>query len=237
MTHGPSGITGSARSDERNLGHLEHAATIDYRNELIRKAIHLCSLSIPIVYFFVTKERALQLLLPVTAAFLVVDVARHYFPAISEWFYRWFRWLLRKHEQDEKTKRLNGATNVLISACLCVFVFPKVITITAFAILIISDSTSALIGRRFGKKRFFSKSLEGSLAFFLSAILVVFLTPKIESLPLEYLIGAAAAAVGAVVEALSNRIDDNISIPLSIGLVMWGLYVWLLPGVDVFRLV
>jgi dolichol kinase len=223
-------------SGDGSVGHLERTATIEYRHELVRKAIHMCSLSIPIVYFFLTREQALWILGPLTVAFFVVDVARFYSRKVSRWFYDWFGWLLRKHEQDESIKRLSGATNVLISACFCVLIFPKVITINAFAVLIVSDTTSALIGRRFGKRPFFGKSLEGSIAFFVSAIIVVLIAPKIEHLPLEYLAAIIASAVGAIVEAASSRIDDNITIPISIGFTMWLLYWWLLPSIDLFRL-
>ena len=207
------------------------AATIDYRSELVRKAIHLCSLSIPVIYTFISRDLALQLLVPVTAGFLIVDLARYYLPPVARLFYQVFGWLLRKHEQDEKVKRLNGATNVLLSAVVCVVVFPKLVTITAFAILIISDSTSALIGRRFGRRRFFRKSLEGALAFFVSAIVVVLASPKAGAGPVEYVLGFVAAAFGAVAESASP-IDDNISVPISVGIVLWVLYALFLPGAD-----
>lgn len=224
-------------SSDAGVAHLEDNATIEYKHELVRKAIHMCSLSIPIIYYFLSKAQALWLLIPITAAFLAVDIARHHFELVSRWFYRWFSWLLRKHEQDGSSKRLSGATNVLLSACFCVLVFPKIITINAFSILIVSDTTSALIGRRFGKRRFFKKSLEGSLAFFVSAVIVVLIAPKLENSPLEYAIGTFASAVGAIVEAASGVIDDNISIPISIGFTMWLLYGLLLPSLDLFRLV
>ncbi len=218
------------------LKHLDQTATIDYRYEVIRKGIHLISLSIPTIYFFISRQFALSLLLPITAAFIIVDTARYYIPSISRWFYQWFGWLLRKHEIDSVQKKLNGASNVLIAATLCVLLFPKVIAINAIAILIISDTTSALIGRRFGRHRFLAKSREGSIAFFVSAVLVVLVAPKIDQLPLEYLIGIAAAAVGAVVEALPLKIDDNLTIPLSVGFSLWGLYAWILPAVDLTKL-
>lgn len=210
---------------------LHAAATIDYRSELFRKAIHLCSLSIPVIYTFITKEFALQLLIPVTAGFFLVDLARYYFPPVSRLFYRVFGSLLRKHEQDENAKRLNGATYVLLSAVLCVAILPKLVTITAFAILIISDSTSALVGRRFGKHRFFRKSLEGAASFFISAVVVVLVSPKAGAGLLEYIFGFIAAGVGAVAESAAT-IDDNIAVPVSVGLVLWALYALFLPGVD-----
>lgn len=244
MSESPAGFTHSkdASSDEiQQHNHLNEqlfeSATINYRSELIRKAIHLCSLSIPVTYYFITKQLALQLLVPITLAFLIVDLARYYHKPTIEWFYRWFGWLLRKHEQDTQHKRLNGATYVLIASTICVLLFPKILVVTALSILIVSDTTSALVGRRFGRHPFFDKSLEGTIAFFVTAVLVVLFTPKIEGALLEYFIGVIAAAVGAAVESVPLQIDDNLTIPLSICCIMWGLYALLLPSVDLSRFV
>jgi len=207
----------------------------DYRIEVIRKAIHLVSLSIPLTYYFIPKSTALILVIPLMVAFLTIDIARYYHKPVEEWFYKFFGFLLRKRESDKKKKTLNGATYVLISATICIMFFPKIIMIIGFSILIISDITAALIGRRFGKHKFIAKSLEGSLAFFVSAIVVIALTPKIEYLPSEYLIGIAAALVGTIAEALPADIDDNLSIPISVGAVLWLLYTILLPTLNVYK--
>jgi len=218
------------------LKHLDETATIDYQYEIARKGIHLFSLSIPIIYFFISKHLALCLLLPVTAIFIVIDTARYYIPLIARWFYHWFGWLLRRHETDINKKRLSGASHVLIAASLCVLLFPKVIAINAFTILIISDTASALIGRRFGRHRFLAKSLEGSAAFFISAILVIIVSPKIDYLPMEYFIGIIAAVIGTVVEALPIKLDDNLTIPISVGFSLWALYSLFLPAINLARL-
>jgi len=108
-----------------------------------------------------------------------------------------------------------------------------VIFVTAFTILIISDTTAALIGRKFGKTRFLRKSFVGTLSFFISASIVILITPKVGNFPLEYLIGFIAAFIGAIVENVSYGIaDDNLTIPLSIGLTMWGLYLIFFPGLE-----
>lgn len=215
----------------------EHISVIeyDYRFEVIRKAVHLISLSIPVFYFVLPKHIALSILIPLTIAFLTVDVARYYNKSIEDWFYGTFGYILRKKESDKVRKTLNGATYVLISATLCVLIFPKLITIISFSILIISDITAALIGRRFGKHPFFAKSLEGSIGFFISAVAVIAVTPKIEYLPMEYFIGFIAAIVGTIAEALPLDIDDNLTIPLSVGTALWILYVILVPSLNIYK--
>jgi dolichol kinase len=207
--------------------------TIHYRDELLRKSIHLTSLSIPIVYYFIPRDSALIILGLMTAFALFLDLGRYLSPSIGKIFYKIFGFLLRKHEIDHKKRNLNGATYVLLSAFICVLLFPKVIVITAFAILIISDTLAALIGRRFGKHKFLFKSLEGTLAFFISGIIVVLLSPKIEYRISEYMIGIIGAAFGAVIENVSFGLaDDNLVIPISIGVAMWLLYLLFLPDIN-----
>ncbi len=222
---------------------FENIKNIDgnYNVEYVRKAIHFCSLSIPIGYFFLSKTAALSILIPLTAIFVLFDLARYYNKTGAKLFYKYFGWLLRNYEIDEKRKRLNGASNILISAIICIIVFPKLIVVTAFAILIISDSSAALIGRRFGKHKFFKKSLEGSIAFFISAIIVSFITPKLvtpnlDYTFLEYSFVIIAAGVGTVMEASSVVVDDNYTIPLSIGFTMWGLFGLFLPTFNIYIL-
>lgn len=207
-----------------------------YAVEIVRKTIHLSSLSIPIVYFFISRSTALTILVPLTLLFGLTDAARHVFPSFGRFYHRWLGWLLRTHEKDHKSKRLTGATYVLLSATLGTLIFPKVIIITAFAIMIVSDTVAALVGRKFGKHPFIGKSLEGTFAFFISAVAVVVLAPKVGYVPTEYLIGVTAALLGAIVEAMSTVIDDNFSVTFSIGAAMWLMYVLFLPTFNVFAL-
>jgi len=210
------------------------SGTISYRDELIRKLIHLCSLSIPIIYYFIPRYDALLILGILSFLALIIDLGRYRSPQFAEYFYKIFGFLLRKHERDNVKKNLNGATYVLISAFLGVLIFPKIIFINAFAILIISDTSAALIGRRYGTKSFLRKSLQGTLAFFISAIVVIIFAPKLNNNVIEYFIGFFAAFVGAIVENISNDlVDDNLSIPLTIGFLMWGMYLIFLPDLSI----
>jgi dolichol kinase len=207
--------------------------TIHYRDELVRKLIHLFSLSIPVIYYFIPTSTSIAILAILTIIGLVIDLGRYFSQVFAKIFYKIFGFLLRKHEVDKEKRTLTGATYVLISALLCAIIFPKIIFITAFTILIISDTMAALIGRKFGKRKFLRKSFEGTLSFFISASIVVLFTPKIGNFPLEYLIGIIAALVGALVENISYGFaDDNLSVPLSVGFTMWGLYLLIFPNLE-----
>ena len=212
--------------------------TVDFKAELVRKAIHLVSLCIPLVYYFITKELALLLVGPITLIFIIADLARYEVPLFSGFFYKFFGFLLRRHEVNEKKHALNGATFMLISAVICITIFPKYIMITSFTVLILADAASAVFGKRFGRHKIFPsrnvpKSYEGSLAFIVAGAVAVALTPKVSYSIIEYLIGIVSVIVASFAEVLSYDImDDNIAIPVSFGLTMWGLYVIFLPSLN-----
>ena len=215
---------------------------VNLRGEIVRKLIHLGSLSIPVVYYFIPRTLALELIVPVTVAFVLVDLARYDVPFVSGLFYRFFGFMLRKHEVDGQRHALNGASYLLISAVICISIFPKLIMVGSFTVLILADAASAVFGKRFGRHKIFPqrrlpKSYEGSLAFIIAGVLAVLLTPKVNYSLAEYVIGAASVGVASFAEVLSYGIvDDNLAIPISFGLANWALYVIFLPHLNVFFL-
>lgn len=214
------------------MTHIDRG-TIDYKDELVRKLIHLTSLLIPVIYYFIPKPTAAIILGSLAVFAITLDLARYFSPEVGKIFYKFFGFLLRRHEIDKEKKNFNGATYVLIAAVIGVLIFPKMILITAFSILIIGDTMAALIGRKFGSHKFLFKSLEGTSAFFISSCIVVLFTPKIGYFNEEYIIGFIAAFVGAIVENISSSfVDDNFSIPFSVGFTMWLLYIIIFPNLD-----
>lgn len=203
---------------------MTSATQISYRNELARKGIHLSSLLIPIVYLQVDRATALWLLIPATAITLAVNVLLQFHVPSRNVLMRVFGGLLRGHELQSRRLVLNGASWVLIAATCLVATMPKVLAITGFTILIVSDTLAALIGRRWGRRRFLDKTLLGSLTFFVSALCCLAVYLVLYDLPWTYAFaGIAGSAVGTMAEAASVRlrVDDNISIPFSIAVVMW----------------
>lgn len=208
--------------------------------ELLRKSIHLSSLGVPLIYWFVTQKTMLTLLVPATGISILIEIARRTMPRFDERFRALFGPILRPHERVAAVEggpkpEINGATFVLVAATISVAIFPKTIAMTAFTVLIISDTAAALIGRRFGRRRigtgrFRDKSIEGSLAFFLSAlgVLLFFGLTRIDpSLLGSFLVaGAVASLLATFVEIVSSggsTVDDNLTIPIAFGAVQWFL--------------
>jgi len=197
---------------------------ISYSQELLRKGIHLLSLTIPLIYIFVSKILLMNLIIPLLVITLLVDILSRKNMPLHNFFYSVFGNMLRAHEKTSKWFILNGASWVLISAVTVFYVFPKIVAVTAFTILIISDLMAALIGRRYGKNKLFDKSWEGTVAFILSSWMVVVVYYFIFNAPIYFLIfGIIAGMIGGFVEAASKllRMDDNLSIPLSVGIIIW----------------
>jgi dolichol kinase len=196
---------------------------ISYASELARKSIHLTSVMIPIIYLRVEHRIGILVLICMTLTSLLIDVGRHYHRPTRALLMKLVGPLLRTHELQEERFRLTGATWVLIAATLTLAVFPTLIGVTAFTILIISDTFAALVGRQFKSGPFLDKSIAGSATFAITAMIVVAIYASIFTAPWTFwAAGAVASATAAVVEAsaIRMRMDDNISIPFSFGIAM-----------------
>lgn len=131
--------------------------------------------------------------------------------------------LLRKHELQSGKFTLTGATWVLIAATLSLGVFPPAVGVPAFCVLIVSDTFAALIGRRYGVRKFLDKSVVGTSTFIVTGCMVVATFGLLYTLPISYyLAGSLGAVCAGIAEAAAVRfrVDDNIAIPLSMAATM-----------------
>ncbi len=92
--------------------------------------------------------------------------------------------------------------------------FGKEPAIVSVVVLAVGDAFASMVGMRYGRTRMGSKSLEGSIAFFLSTFLVLL---SFLGLWKAFLI----CIFSAVVEALPISVDDNFSVPLTAGFIYW----------------
>jgi len=187
---------------------------LDFRKELVRKAIHISSISIALIYCHISRDLALLLLVPLFTGFFLVDMLKNVSEPVSAWYHRTFGSMLRPHELEKNHRHLNGATWITLSALILVLFFPKVIAIAAFSMVALADTVAALAGKAFGRHRFGHKSLEGSAAFLVTALLIVTVVPN-----LNMQAGLVMALTATGTEAFDMRIgsfkvDDNLTIPL-----------------------
>ncbi|NWG04514.1 MAG: phosphatidate cytidylyltransferase [Syntrophaceae bacterium] len=181
--------------------------------EIKRKIVHLATLSIPIGYGLLPKETVITILLPLFLGFLIVDLLRHYHRGMASLFQRYF---LGTVLREEEKNRLMGSTYFLFSSLLVILFFPKPTAIASLLILILSDTAAALVGKGIGKIRIFEKTVEGSLAFFVSSLIIVWVYPDLNRFS-----GSLAALGATLIELLPIRVDDNLTIPLVAGGIMF----------------
>jgi dolichol kinase len=191
--------------------------------EIRRKIMHTWPIIIPIAYRFVSKETALTIMLPICACYVFCDIFRHFHGGFRRIFDQIITTnFLREHEKHG----LIGSSYFIFGALLSIILFPKPVTIVSLYILIISDASAAIVGCGWGRTRIFAKSLEGSIAFFASGIVIVLLA--LQDKPLwgaaalqDHLLWGVLAVAGAtLVELLPTGLDDNLTVPLVAGVIM-----------------
>ncbi len=195
------------------------AGETSFRAEVLRKAIHLGSLIIPLFAYYNDKLDTLIFLTGLLALSLFIEWGRYHQPQMKYLIDRYFSFLYRGFERDGSFtfRKLTGATWMLVSAIITFSLFPREIAVAAFSFLVLGDTAAALIGKRFGTWRFGKKkkSIEGTIAFFAICTIVVLCIPE-----LSLLIGCLGALTAALAEALIPDVDDNFSVPLSASIVM-----------------
>lgn len=181
---------------------------MNYQRELLRKLIHYGSSIFPFIYYnFFSRAEMLWLLGGLSAIFLLAEILRMNISIFKHLFKRFFGPIVRVSESNKFT----GATSVFISGFLTVLIFEKNIAIFAMLTLSLADATAALIGKKWGKRKLFDKTLEGSLTFLIVSIGLAIILPDL------FRLGAIVAAIVAtLIELFPSPIDDNLMIPISI---------------------
>jgi len=181
--------------------------------EIRRKIVHLSTLVIPIGYVLTSQKTVLLVMVPLFLGLLAVDLLRHIHPGMASLFKRFF---FGKVLREKEKPSLMGSTYFLFSSLLAILLFPKPIAIASLLIVILSDTAAALVGRGIGRTRLFGKTLEGSVAFFVTSLLIVWCCPGLNRLS-----GTLAALGGTLIELLPTGFDDNLTIPLVTGAIMF----------------
>jgi len=180
--------------------------------EIRRKIVHLATLVIPFGYAVTSEKTVLFFLLPFFLCYLFIDLLRHYHSGMASLFQKYF---FGRVLREEEKQNLMGSTYFLFSSLLTILLFPKPIAITSLLILILSDTAAALVGKWIGKVPVFGKTFEGTMAFFLSSLVIVWIYPCLDRF------SATLAALGAtLVEILPMKVDDNLTIPIVAGAIM-----------------
>ena len=195
-----------------------HSAS--WLTEARRKAIHLTFLALPLALLFEPlpwprgrAEWSALLIVAVVGA-IAIDVVRVHDRRVGSMFRTLLGGMLREHERAS----LLGSTYLLIAALLAVELFPQTIAAAALGFTVLGDAFAAIVGRGWGRPRFFGKSIEGALAGFTACLAWAALLGWTGHLPWGVVL--VGAAVASLVEFLPIPLDDNLGVTLFAGYVM-----------------
>ena len=160
--------------------------------------------------FGLDKPAVLLILGLLLAVAVVVDIARLRDPQLNALFFRAFPSLASPRE----AVGIASSTWFLLGVFLTWAFFPARVAVPGILVLALADPAAGTVGRLWGKHRLGKGTVAGSSAFLLVAfaVLTAHLGPAA---------GLASALVVAAVEAVSWRLDDNLTVPVVASFSGW----------------
>ena len=187
---------------------------LPYNNEIYRKLIHSTSSLIPLLYIFINFKVFIFII--VSALIITLCINLNYTKYLSKIyiFKKIFGHVLRLYEINN----LWGSSYMLIGFCFITLIFNKYIAIPAMLITSISDSLAAVFGMKYGHiKVINNKTLEGLLAFIISAYIILFLSLNNHPPLMLYFI----SIIAGLIELFTPTKFDNISVPIGTAVILY----------------
>ncbi len=190
---------------------------------LWRNLFHVSmGLSLVLAYeLFLSRTAMLILGVSALGLFIFMDVLRR---VSNTWNERFVQKMFGKISRPGEAHRIPSATWYVTSLLIGAWLLPQHAIAVGALVLAFGDPVAALMGRRFGRiKLVGDKSLVGTLSFAVVSMIVVSLFAWI-AMPgwgpvRGFGLGTAVGLVGALTELVSTRLDDNLTIPLTTGMV------------------
>ncbi len=191
------------------------------RGEILRKGTHILALVVPVMFIHLPKRTSLWLVTLGALVAMVQDVLRIHSRRFRRALYRFWGSIYRRWE----IKRLSGASYILSAAALALVLFEKCVAALVMVYIIVGDTAAVFVGKLLGKHTIYCrrnadgtvrcKTVEGTAAFLVSAALAGLFIPNV---PIGWKF--AGAALATTVEVSSYIVDDNLTVPLVVGVVL-----------------
>lgn len=180
----------------------------------VRVLMRPAAISFPILYLFLSRKTLLTLIGSVALFFLFIDFSRLISERLNLFVFRRLNFFFKEKERHT----FSTATQFLTSIFLTILLFEKSIATMAIVFLTFGDIFAKFTGLQYGRIRLFGKTLEGTLAYFASSLIVGFIWAQFVPIsPMLLVLGAMAAAL---TELLPMGVSDNFAIPLISAAVM-----------------
>ena len=149
-----------------------------------------------------------------------MEIGRRTIPGMNARLMRLYGPVAHPHEHYS----VNSATWYTTALVFLALFTTRHASMASLAVLGVADPIAALIGRRWGRHPLRAgRSLEGTLAFFASGSLAAAVALLLAGgLPIRSLVAFSllAGLAGAAAELATARIDDNLTIPVTVGAVL-----------------
>jgi dolichol kinase len=194
--------------------------TRSWLSEARRKSIHIAALILPlgILYEWLPWPRGRAewrwFLISLTVVAIAIDLVRIHEGRVRRFFKNILGEMIREHEAFS----LLGSTYLLIAGLLAIEMFPRPVAGAALGFTVLGDSFAALVGKAWGRHRFFNKTLEGALGGLAACTAWAAFLASAGWLPWHVALAGALAA--SLVEVLPIPLDDNLGITLVSGYTM-----------------
>lgn len=220
MDNSESTNTEEAQKTEENGESTVHATRKDL--QISRRLFHMSNgFIIATAYAITFTHQQIVYFCGTTACLMyLLDQVRIAYPERIKRFERLSKYLLRAEEQLKES----AAVPYIMANLLTIITFPKLIAISAIYTLAFADPMSAIIGIRFGKNRIVKeKSIEGSLAFFLTSFLFISFVFSMAGLGSwqVWLMAFSVSFLTTCFEMIPLKLDDNLTIPLFTAFLLW----------------
>ncbi|MCM8800687.1 MAG: hypothetical protein NC912_01520 [Candidatus Omnitrophica bacterium] len=180
-----------------------------------RKIWRLCGLVFPVCYYFGSKTLAFWIVFLSLSFFILIEILRGIKPNFNERLFIIFKPVLKEKEK----RSLLSTTWLIFSVFLTMLFFKKEFAIVAMLFLVLGDIASWLIGTYFGKISIGRHTLEGSVAFFTSCLIIGILLNQFSYIKLSWRV-IILGALSATLAELFPWLDDNFTISLFSGMMM-----------------
>lgn len=181
-----------------------------------RKLFHLLGgIGLLSLYYVYGRNKALFLYGMLVVTVLILEIARLKIPALNQFLYSHFESFIRKNEG----KKLTGTIPYILGVGLSLLMYSPEIASAAVCFLAFGDVAATTVGERYGVTKIGNKSLEGTAAFVVAAILAGFLLISL-GLVLKVWIVILGACIAAGVELIPLSMNDNLAIPVLAGAAM-----------------
>lgn len=167
-----------------------------------------------IFYIFYSQGVALVIIGIVALVFIGLDVSRIIHKQTDELLTERIKLIFKKSE----SKKFSSMTIFLCAAFITMLLFEKNIAISALVFLIFGDIFSKIFGLAFGRHKIFDKSLEGTLAYVGSVLIIGYILFTLLNINLGILIVGGITA--PLVELFSFQLNDNFTVSLISGTTM-----------------